>query len=167
MEKLQVQRYSPLPFAPPDSTTMEGILVFEGDFDVALFDNVVKAFYRGTNATERKQAEQVLNQFKAHNDAWLKADQILEKSTESESKCEYETHGEGEEKKRRWRADGSIVVMLHRPGHELAPFATAAVVVAAQKVMSLPAPSLPMQSLPVQSLPRPSHCPLCFTSRSK
>lgn len=69
---------------------MEGILVFgDGPFDVALFDNVVKAFYRGSNAAERKQAEQVLNQFKAHPEAWLKADQILDKSTESESKCEY------------------------------------------------------------------------------
>lgn len=64
--------------------------MFDGDFDVALFDNVVKAFYRGSNPVERKQAEHALNEFKAHPEAWLKADQILEKSSETESKCEYD-----------------------------------------------------------------------------
>ncbi|EPX75247.1 nuclear export receptor Crm1 [Schizosaccharomyces octosporus yFS286] len=58
---------------------MEGILALDRELDVGLLDRVVQTFYMGAGA-EQQEAQRVLTQFQAHQDAWMQADAILEKA---------------------------------------------------------------------------------------
>ncbi|PPQ72087.1 hypothetical protein CVT24_008374 [Panaeolus cyanescens] len=64
---------------------MEGLLDFSKDFDIALLDKVVMAFYTGTGA-ELQMAQQVLTQFQEHPDSWTRVPDILERSSFPQSK---------------------------------------------------------------------------------
>ncbi|KAG6919966.1 Exportin-1 [Tephrocybe rancida] len=64
---------------------MEGILDFSKEFDVALLDKVVMAFYTGAGQ-ERQLAQQVLTQLEEHPDSWTRVPDILEKSNFPQSK---------------------------------------------------------------------------------
>lgn len=64
---------------------MEGILDFSNDLDIALLDQVVSTFYQGSGV-QQKQAQEILTKFQDIPDAWQKADQILQFSTNPQSK---------------------------------------------------------------------------------
>ncbi|CAI5009659.1 ANM_HP_G0048290.mRNA.1.CDS.1 [Saccharomyces cerevisiae] len=64
---------------------MEGILDFSNDLDIALLDQVVSTFYQGSGV-QQKQAQEILTKFQDNSDAWQKADQILQFSTNPQSK---------------------------------------------------------------------------------
>ncbi|KII89060.1 hypothetical protein PLICRDRAFT_160125 [Plicaturopsis crispa FD-325 SS-3] len=64
---------------------MEGLLDFSREFDVALMDKVVLAFYSGTGQ-EQQMAQQVLTQFQEHPDAWTRVPDILERSANPQAK---------------------------------------------------------------------------------
>ncbi|KAG6831297.1 Exportin-1 [Tricholoma furcatifolium] len=64
---------------------MEGILDFSKDFDVALLDKVVMAFYTGVGQ-ERQLAQQVLTQLEEHPDSWTRVPDILERASFPQSK---------------------------------------------------------------------------------
>lgn len=64
---------------------MEGILDFSSDLDIALLDQVVSTFYQGSGV-QQKQAQEILTKFQDNPDAWQKADQILQFSTNPQSK---------------------------------------------------------------------------------
>ncbi|CAI4513811.1 AKH_1a_G0021720.mRNA.1.CDS.1 [Saccharomyces cerevisiae] len=64
---------------------MEGILDFSNDLDIALLDQVVSTFYQGSGV-QQKQAQEILTKFQDNPDAWQKADQILQFSTNPQSK---------------------------------------------------------------------------------
>ncbi|QHS73521.1 exportin CRM1 [Saccharomyces paradoxus] len=64
---------------------MEGILNFSSDLDIALLDQVVSTFYQGSGV-QQKQAQEILTKFQDNPDAWQKADQILQFSTNPQSK---------------------------------------------------------------------------------
>lgn len=64
---------------------MEGILDFDKEFDVALMDQVVMAFYTGSGA-EQQMAQQILTQFQEHPDAWVRVPNILESSSHPQTK---------------------------------------------------------------------------------
>nr|4WVF_C Chain C, Crm1p [Saccharomyces cerevisiae R008]5JLJ_C Chain C, Exportin-1 [Saccharomyces cerevisiae S288C] len=65
--------------------SMEGILDFSNDLDIALLDQVVSTFYQGSGV-QQKQAQEILTKFQDNPDAWQKADQILQFSTNPQSK---------------------------------------------------------------------------------
>nr|6M60_C Chain C, Exportin-1 [Saccharomyces cerevisiae S288C]6M6X_C Chain C, Exportin-1 [Saccharomyces cerevisiae S288C] len=65
--------------------SMEGILDFSNDLDIALLDQVVSTFYQG-EGVQQKQAQEILTKFQDNPDAWEKADQILQFSTNPQSK---------------------------------------------------------------------------------
>ncbi|CAI4062868.1 hypothetical protein SKDZ_07G4610 [Saccharomyces kudriavzevii ZP591] len=64
---------------------MEGILNFSSDLDINLLDQVVTTFYQGSGV-QQKQAQEILTKFQDNPDAWQKADQILQFSTNPQSK---------------------------------------------------------------------------------
>ncbi|EJS43580.1 crm1p [Saccharomyces arboricola H-6] len=64
---------------------MEGILNFSTDLDITLLDQVVTTFYQGSGV-QQKQAQDILTKFQDNPDAWQKADQILQFSTNPQSK---------------------------------------------------------------------------------
>ncbi|CAD6626116.1 HN1_G0035290.mRNA.1.CDS.1 [Saccharomyces cerevisiae] len=64
---------------------MEEILDFSNDLDIALLDQVVSTFYQGSGV-QQKQAQEILTKFQDNPDAWQKADQILQFSTNPQSK---------------------------------------------------------------------------------
>ncbi|KAF9264734.1 hypothetical protein L218DRAFT_200244 [Marasmius fiardii PR-910] len=64
---------------------MEGILDFSKDFDVALLDKVVMAFYT-SSGQEQQMAQQVLTQFEEHPDSWTRVPDILEQSSFPQAK---------------------------------------------------------------------------------
>ncbi|KAJ3021940.1 Karyopherin transporter [Thoreauomyces humboldtii] len=64
---------------------MEGILDFNAELDIGLFDRVVNAMFFGT-PTEQQLANSTLEQFRQHPDAWKKVDGILERSQVLQSK---------------------------------------------------------------------------------
>ncbi|CAI6542405.1 AAC_HP2_G0021750.mRNA.1.CDS.1 [Saccharomyces cerevisiae] len=64
---------------------MEGILDFSNDLDIALLDQVVSTFYQGSGV-QQKQTQEILTKFQDNPDAWQKADQILQFSTNPQSK---------------------------------------------------------------------------------
>jgi exportin-1 len=64
---------------------MESILDFSKELDIAVFDQVVDAFYKGSGATQQK-AQTLLNQFQEHEESWKRSDQILSNSTNAQSK---------------------------------------------------------------------------------
>ncbi|CAI4493484.1 CLN_G0022290.mRNA.1.CDS.1 [Saccharomyces cerevisiae] len=64
---------------------MEGILDFSNDLDIALLDQVVSTFYQGSGV-QQKEAQEILTKFQDNPDAWQKADQILQFSTNPQSK---------------------------------------------------------------------------------
>ncbi|KAG7191760.1 Karyopherin transporter [Scheffersomyces spartinae] len=63
---------------------MEVILDFTKELDVSVFDQVVTSFYAG--GPDQKRAQEVLNQFQEHTDSWTRADTILTKSSNAQSK---------------------------------------------------------------------------------
>ncbi|PRT54062.1 Exportin-1 [Wickerhamiella sorbophila] len=66
---------------------MESILDFSKELDVGLLDQVVEQFYGGRgSAVERKQADEVLKKFQDHQDAWVRAGDILSKAQSPHSK---------------------------------------------------------------------------------
>ncbi|KAF8162898.1 CRM1 C terminal-domain-containing protein [Crassisporium funariophilum] len=64
---------------------MEGLLDFSKEFDIALLDKVVMAFYTGVGA-EQQMAQQVLTQFQDNSDSWTRVPDILEKSSFPQAK---------------------------------------------------------------------------------
>lgn len=64
---------------------MESILDFSTDLDIALFDQTVDAFYKGSGENQ-KQAQSVLNRFQEHPESWKFVDNILSNSTNPQSK---------------------------------------------------------------------------------
>lgn len=64
---------------------MESILDLSKDLNVKLFDQIVETFYKGSG-DEQKKAQEILTKFQNHPDSWTKADQILQYSSDSESK---------------------------------------------------------------------------------
>ncbi|KAF5330960.1 hypothetical protein D9619_005998 [Psilocybe cf. subviscida] len=64
---------------------MEVLLDFSTEFDVALLDKVVMAFYTGVGQ-EQQMAQQILTQFQEHPDSWTRVPDILEKSSHPQSK---------------------------------------------------------------------------------
>lgn len=64
---------------------MESILDFSIELDVALFDQVVDNFFKGSGI-EQQRAQTILNQFQEHQDSWKRSDQILSNSNNSQSK---------------------------------------------------------------------------------
>ncbi|KAL6122666.1 Xpo1 [Nucleospora cyclopteri] len=64
---------------------MDKILNLEGDFDIKLFDTVVNAALNNSDAN-KKQAEDVLLQFKDLPNSWTKVDFILKNSQSQQSK---------------------------------------------------------------------------------
>ncbi|KAG7810452.1 hypothetical protein KL921_002947 [Ogataea angusta] len=64
---------------------METILDFSKELDIKLLDSVVDAFYNGSGETQ-KQAQEVLTKFQNHPDAWTRADQILQYSSDPQAK---------------------------------------------------------------------------------
>ncbi|QID85271.1 Karyopherin transporter [Saccharomyces pastorianus] len=64
---------------------MEGILNFSNELDITLLDQVVTSFYQGSGV-QQKQAQEILTKFQDNPDAWQKADQILQFSTNPQSK---------------------------------------------------------------------------------
>lgn len=64
---------------------MDGILNFNEALDISLLDQVVSTFYTGSGE-QQKQAQVVLTQFQAHPDSWQRADQILQNSSNPQSK---------------------------------------------------------------------------------
>lgn len=63
----------------------QAILDFSQDLDVVLMDNVVMAMYTGAGDDQR-MAQQVLAQFQEHPDAWQRVPQILQLSSNSQTK---------------------------------------------------------------------------------
>ncbi|KAJ3733053.1 CRM1 C terminal-domain-containing protein [Lentinula guzmanii] len=64
---------------------MEALLDFSSDFDVALLDKVVMAFYT-SSGPERQMAQQVLTRFEENPDSWTKVPIILENSNFPQAK---------------------------------------------------------------------------------
>ncbi|KAE9400788.1 hypothetical protein BT96DRAFT_965198 [Gymnopus androsaceus JB14] len=64
---------------------MEALLDFSSDFDVALFDKVVMAFYTSSGA-EQQMAQQILTRFEENPDSWTKVPTILENSSFPQAK---------------------------------------------------------------------------------
>lgn len=63
---------------------MESILDFSKDLDVALFDQVVDAFYKG--GPNQQAAQTILNQFQENPESWKRSDLILSTSSNAQSK---------------------------------------------------------------------------------
>ncbi|KAI7893630.1 nuclear export factor CRM1 [Mucor mucedo] len=63
----------------------ESILDFSKELDVALLDQVVMTFYTGSG-TDQQRAQQLLTQFQDHEEAWTRADGILEHSKVTQTK---------------------------------------------------------------------------------
>ncbi|KAI9090074.1 CRM1 C terminal-domain-containing protein [Phlyctochytrium arcticum] len=63
---------------------MEGILDYNSELDIALFDRVVSAMFM--TGPEQIAANNVLEQFRQHPDAWKRVDAILENSQVMQSK---------------------------------------------------------------------------------
>ncbi|WFC98328.1 Karyopherin transporter [Malassezia yamatoensis] len=66
-------------------TSMEAILDFSQELDLALLDNIVEAMYSGTGS-DQKLAQQTLAQFQEHPDAWQRVPVILQQSSRSHTK---------------------------------------------------------------------------------
>lgn len=64
---------------------MEAILDFSTDLDIALFDQTVDVFYKGSGENQ-KQAQSVLNRFQEHPESWKFVDNILSNSSNAQSK---------------------------------------------------------------------------------
>lgn len=64
---------------------MDSILDFTKDLDIQLLDKVVETFYAGSGP-DQKVAQDVITKFQEHPDAWQKADQILQFSSNSQTK---------------------------------------------------------------------------------
>ncbi|KAF1802666.1 CRM1 C terminal-domain-containing protein [Mucor lusitanicus] len=63
----------------------ESLLDFSKELDVALLDQVVMTFFTGSG-NDQQMAQQLLTQFQDHEEAWTRADAILEKSTVPQTK---------------------------------------------------------------------------------
>ncbi|KAI9273988.1 nuclear export factor CRM1 [Helicostylum pulchrum] len=63
----------------------ESILDFSKELDVALLDQVVMTFYTGSG-TDQQRAQLLLTQFQDHDEAWTRADGILEHSKVPQTK---------------------------------------------------------------------------------
>ncbi|KAF8831340.1 hypothetical protein HHX47_DHR1000695 [Lentinula edodes] len=68
---------------------LPALLDFSGDFDVALLDKVVMAFYT-SSGPEQQMAQQVLTRFEENPDSWTKVPSILENSNFPQAKPESE-----------------------------------------------------------------------------
>lgn len=64
---------------------MESILDFSSDLDIAVLDQVVDTFYKGSGA-QQKQAQDILTKFQEHPDAWQRADKVLQFSNNPQTK---------------------------------------------------------------------------------
>ncbi|GAN02955.1 hypothetical protein MAM1_0031c02405 [Mucor ambiguus] len=64
----------------------ESLLDFSKELDVALLDQVVMTFFTGSGS-DQQVAQQLLTQFQDHEEAWTRADAILEKSTAPQTKA--------------------------------------------------------------------------------
>ncbi|GAA5876659.1 hypothetical protein JCM1840_000754 [Sporobolomyces johnsonii] len=64
---------------------MEAILDFSQPLDVALLDQVAQVFLGGSGA-QQAQAQTVLTQFQDHPDAWQRVPEILERSSNAQTK---------------------------------------------------------------------------------
>ncbi|KAM3583599.1 Karyopherin transporter [Umbelopsis sp. WA50703] len=64
---------------------MEAILDFENELDVNMLDRVIETFYTGAG-TEQQMAQHLLTQFQDNPEAWTRADCILERSNNTQSK---------------------------------------------------------------------------------
>lgn len=64
---------------------MEAILDFSSDLDIAVLDQVVDTFYKGSGA-QQKLAQDILTKFQEHQDAWQRADKILQFSNNPQTK---------------------------------------------------------------------------------
>lgn len=64
---------------------MESVLDFSKELDIALFDQIVDSFYKGSGA-DQKNAQAILNQFQENPESWKRADQILSSSNNAQSK---------------------------------------------------------------------------------
>lgn len=62
------------------------ILDFTRPLDIGALDDTINAAQQSTVAGVRDQADKILQEFKLHPDAWTRADQILDKSTNLYSK---------------------------------------------------------------------------------
>ncbi|KAL9542786.1 hypothetical protein PS6_009626 [Mucor atramentarius] len=63
----------------------ESLLDFSKELDVGLLDQVVMTFFTGSGS-DQQIAQQILTQFQDHEEAWTRADAILEKSTIPQTK---------------------------------------------------------------------------------
>ncbi|GMF98103.1 hypothetical protein B5S33_g3882 [[Candida] boidinii] len=64
---------------------MEGILDFNNDLDINLFDQVIETLYKGSGDAQKK-AQEILTNFKSNQNAWTRADKILTLSSNPQSK---------------------------------------------------------------------------------
>jgi len=64
---------------------MDSILDFTKELDIQLLDQIVTTFYSGSGP-DQKVAQDVITKFQDHPDAWQKADQILQYSSNSQTK---------------------------------------------------------------------------------
>ncbi|ODV83665.1 hypothetical protein CANARDRAFT_29881 [[Candida] arabinofermentans NRRL YB-2248] len=64
---------------------MDSILDFSKDLDIKLLDSIVETFYKGSG-NDQKQAQEILTKFQNHPDAWTRADQILQLSSDPQAK---------------------------------------------------------------------------------
>ncbi|KAI5181356.1 exportin-1 [Nematocida sp. AWRm80] len=64
---------------------MEKVLESSQEFDVELFDRVIKAFYEGQKE-DRERATKILLDFRDHPDSWSRTDMILKQSKDDRSK---------------------------------------------------------------------------------
>ncbi|EDO19192.1 hypothetical protein Kpol_1050p49 [Vanderwaltozyma polyspora DSM 70294] len=64
---------------------MEAILDFSKDLDIAILDQVVETFYKGSGP-QQKQSQDILTKFQEHPDAWQRADKILQYSNNPQTK---------------------------------------------------------------------------------
>lgn len=68
-------------------SAMDALLDFTRPLDVELLDRVSAVMLAATSsAAERAEAQRVLVAFKAHQDAWTRADVILESAKNPQSK---------------------------------------------------------------------------------
>ncbi|KAI8975726.1 nuclear export factor CRM1 [Mycotypha africana] len=63
----------------------EAILDFSKELDVSLLDQVVTTFYTGSGG-DQQMAQNLLTQFQEHENAWMRVDAIIQKSTVPQTK---------------------------------------------------------------------------------
>lgn len=67
---------------------MDSILDPSSNIDVNFFDQLVNTFYK-SHGKEQKEAGYILTQFQESSNSWLKADKILELSSNINSKVDF------------------------------------------------------------------------------